>query len=121
MAAGWAEAAAPPLGCSPLSGRVWAARPEAEACGKGCGEGREWGRGGEAVARGNGCPAPGEHEREGAGGCAGVRQGCGSGTGELGPRSRFLVRHSGGACRERPGTRQEGTTGDWEEAPRRRS
>lgn len=113
--------AAPLRGCSPLSSTVSGAPLEAEACGKGCDEGREWGRGGEPVARGSGCPARGGHEREGAGGCAGVKQGCGSGKGGPGPWSRFLVRRSGCAGKERPGTRQGGTTGDWEEAPRHHS
>lgn len=97
------------------------ARLEAEACGKGCGEGREWEHGGEAVARGSGCPARGGHERGDVGGCAGVRQGCGSGRGGPGPWCRSLVRRSGCAGRERPSTPQEGTTGDWEEAPEHRS
>lgn len=80
-------------------------------------------RGGVAAARGSGCPDRDGRERVGAGGCAGagVRQGCGSGMGGPGPRSQYLIRHSGCAGRERPGTRQEGTTGDWEEAPRHRS
>lgn len=113
--------AAPPQGCSPLSSRALGARLEAEACGRGCGEGHEWERGGEVVDHGSGCPARGGRVREGVGGCAGVKQGCGSGKGEPGPWSRFLVHRSGCEGRERPGTHQGGTTGDWEEAPRRRS
>lgn len=113
--------AGPPQECSPLSSRVWGEQLEAEVCGKGCDEGHEQGRGGELVAHVSGCPALGGHEREGAGGCAGVTQGCGSGKGEPGPWSRFLLRRSGCACRETPCTRQVGTTGDLEEAPRHRS
>lgn len=113
--------AAPPQGCSPLSSKVWMAQLEAGACGKGYDEGHEWEHGGEVADHGSGCPARGEREREGVGGCVGVKQGCGSGKGGLGPWSRSLVHHSGCGGRERAGTLQGGTTGDWEEAPRHRS
>lgn len=122
-AAGWAEAAGPPQGCSPLSGRVLAAQLEAEVGGTGCGEDREWEGGGEAAARGSAGPFLGGRERECEGDCAdeGVKWGCGSGRGGRGPWSRSLVRRSGCAGTEREGTHQGGTTGDWAEAPGRRS
>jgi len=78
----------------------------------GCDEGREWERGGEVAAHGSGCPVPGGREREDACECVGVKQGCDSGKGGLGPWSRSLFHRSGCVGRERPGTRQGGTTGD---------
>lgn len=87
----------------------------------GCDEGRERHRGGEEAARGGPTQGGGEHEREGAGGCVDAWQGYGSGTDGQGPWIQFPAHRSGCAGRETPGTRQEGTTGDWEEAPRRRS
>lgn len=119
--------AAPPRGCSPPSGTACLASLEAEACGTGRGGGRGPERGDEGAARGSGRPSRGGRECGGvgvgadAGGSGGARQGCGSGKGGPGPRSRSLARRSGCADTETTGTRQGGTTCDWEVAPRRRS
>lgn len=118
---GWAEELAPPRGCSPLSGRVWAAQLEAVACGRGCDGEREWERGGAGRGHGSGSQAQGGSEGDCEGGRVGVKRGCGNEKVERGQWSQFLCHRSGCEGREKACTHQGGTTDGWEVAPRRRS